>query len=471
MSIVSKEKRPTRKKRSRERIEPHHTPVEDRIDNFNEVNLGYLSNEEIQLEAERCYECRKPKCVEACPAHFDVRNMLVHVREGDFEKATEMVDSFYCFPSSFNRICPAFCQDACIAGKKGDPIQILNIKRYLADNFDKPDSFYQRAPLTGKKIAIIGSGPAGLTAGYELSKLGHEVTIFEKRMLGGMLAVGIPEYRLSNKLLHREIRDLENVGVTFVERKAFGRDFTSEDLFNSGYDAIFIAHGAHKPKYMGIPGEELEGSMHAIDFLRKVAYGQKNLIGEKVIVVGGGDVAIDAVRVSRRLGAEAEIVYRRTIEEMPATQQEIEETLEEKVPIHFLTNPVEIIGENGKVTGIKLIKMELGEPDDSGRRRPVPIEGSEYIMECDTVIQAISQEPEYEEFSNENIDISRWHTIEVDEETYMTKTPGIFAAGDNVSGPKTAIEAIAGAKKAVASIDNFVMNKDQEHILEPGELF
>ncbi len=471
MSITTESKRPPRKKRSRTRIEPHHTPVSDRIDNFMEVNLGYLTTEEIVLEAERCYECRKPKCVEACPAHFDVRNMLVHVREGEFEKAAEMVDSFYCFPSSFNRICPAFCQDSCIAGKKGDPIEILNIKRFLADNFDKPDSFYQTAPKTGKKIAIIGSGPAGLTAGYELAKLGDEVTIFEKRMLGGMLAVGIPEYRLSNKLLHREIRDLENVGITFVERKAYGRDFNYKDLYEAGYDAVFIAHGAHKPKYMGIPGEELEGSMHAIDFLRKVAYGQKNLIGNKVVVVGGGDVAIDAVRVARRLGSDAQIVYRRTLEEMPATKQEIKETLEEEVPINFLTNPVEIIGKDGKVTGVKLIKMELGEPDESGRRRPVPIEGSEYIEECDTIIQAISQEPEYEELQKDNLEISRWHTLEVDPETYMTNIPGVFAAGDNVSGPKTAIEAIAAAKKVAPIIHDYVLNKGQEHILEHGELF
>ncbi len=397
--------------------------------------------------------------MEACPAHFDARNMLFNIKEGRIEEAADMVNDFYCFPSSFNRICPAFCQDACVVGKKGDPVQILTIKRYLADHFTKK---LEQVPPTGKRIAVIGAGPAGLTVAHDLALKGHSLTVFEKyHVLGGMLAVGIPEYRLKNELLEKEILRLEEIGVEFKMGVKFGEDITVDDLFQQGYDAIFIGHGAHKPKFMKIPGEDLDGVMHAIDFLRNVALGRREgLIGKKVVVVGGGDVAIDAVRVSWRLGADARIIYRRTRAEMPATKEEVEATLEEGIEIQFLTNPVRIIGENGKVTGVEVVKMELGEPDESGRRRPVPIEGSEYIIECDTVIEAISQEPEYDYMEKQQLELTRWHTLEVDPETYMTNVPGVFAAGDNVSGPKTAIEAIAAAKKAAENIDRFVSPDD-----------
>ncbi len=443
-----------KKKRRREAVPKHFLPVEQRVSNFDEVNLGYLTEEEVYSEADRCLTCGKPKCEDACPAHFDIRDMMVNLKERNPEGAAKIVNDFYCFPSSFNRICPAFCQDACVVGKKGEPIQIVTIKRFLADHNEK--TLNPTTP-SGKKIAVIGAGPAGLTVAHDLALRGHSITVFEKfQLLGGMLAVGIPEYRLKNSLLESEIRKLESIGVIFKTGVNFGVDIKIDDLFSLGYDAIFIGHGAHKPKYMNIPGEDLEGVVHAIDFLRNVALREITSIGKHVVVIGGGDVAIDAVRVSLRLGSTSEIIYRRTKAEMPAAKEEIEATEEEGIKIEYLRNPTKIIGMDGKVTGIEVIKMELGEPDESGRRRPIPIQGSEYIIPCDTVIEAISQEPEFDYLSEQNFVLSKWHTFEVDPETYMTSVYGVFAAGDDVTGPKTAIEAIAAAKKAAENIDSFV---------------
>ncbi len=458
MAVEVQRKR--KKERRRQAVPLHFLPVEQRIGNFNEVNLGYFTETEVLSEAERCLSCRKPKCVEACPAHFNARDMIATMKEGNLEEAAEFVNNFYCFPSSFNRICPAFCQDACVVGKKGEPIQILNLKRYLADHYVKK---LEPVAPTGKKIAVIGAGPAGLTVAHDLALKGHSITVFEKfNVVGGMLAVGIPEYRLKNDLLTKEVMRLEDVGVEFKFSVKFGEDVTADQLFQQGYDAIFIGHGAHKPKFMKIPGEDLDGVIHAIDFLREVALGQRKTVGKKVVVVGGGDVAIDAVRVSWRLGADARIVYRRTREEMPATKEEVEATIEEGIEIIYLTNPTRIIEENGKVTGIEVVKMELGEPDESGRRRPIPIPGSEYVIECDMVIEAISQEPEYDYLEKQDFEISKWHTLVVDPETYMTSVYGVFAAGDDVTGPKTAIEAIAGAKKAAENIHRFLMGSSVE---------
>ena len=445
-----------KKKRSKIAVKSHHLPVWERIENFKEVNLGYVDEQEIRDEADRCVNCRKPKCMEACPGGFDINSMLTNVQEGNLAAAADIVNTFYCIPSSFNRICPAFCQDACVVGKKGEPIQILNIKRYLADHFDKPREFYEKQPTTGSRVAIIGSGPAGITAAYELAKLGHKVTVYEKnQVLGGMLAVGIPEYRLNNNLLLSEIHDLENLGIDFITGQGMGSDFELHDLFDQGYKAILIAIGAHKPKFMKIPGEDLDGNIHAIDFLREVALGNRPQIGKNVMVIGGGDVAIDAVRVATRLGSKAFIVYRRSREEMPATKDEIQETENEGIEIKYLTNPVKIIGFRNKVAKVQLIKMELGEPDESGRRRPVPVENSEYFMDVDTVIQAISQEPDSEEFLDDGFKLSKWNTFEV-EDSLKTNVYGVFAAGDDVSGPKTAIEAIAQGKQAAKSIHQYL---------------
>lgn len=455
---MSSDNKPERKIRSKVEIKPHFLPVEEREGNFNEVNLGYISEEEVIEEAERCLSCKKPRCEAACPANFSVPKMLKAVKDGDMQGAADVVNDFFCTPSSQNRICPAFCQEACVVGRKGDALNILNVKRYLSDHYVKPNSFYKTLSPTFKKIAVIGSGPAGLTAAHDLARMGHDITIFERSTLGGMLAVGIPEYRLKNSLLHAEIRDLEKLGIKFELGETFGKDYTHKDLFDRGYAVVVIAIGAHKPKFMNIVGADLKGSIHAIEYLRDVAQGKKVDIGKKAIVIGGGDVAIDAVRVSRRMGVESEIVYRRSLEEMPATKEEIHATLEENIPINFLTNPVEIIGDGEKVTHVKLVKMELGEPDESGRRRPSAIPGSEYVIEVDAVIHAISQEPDVEDVKDE-FEISRWNTFETkDDDSFETSIPGVFAIGDTVSGPKTAIEAISHAKKAVIEIDTYLNN-------------
>jgi len=460
-TVVVKKKKEV-KKRRKERFEPHFLPVELRNENFREVNLGYISYEEFLAEADRCIECGKPKCVEGCPANFNVKDMIIAIKEDKIDKALELLYGTYCFPQSFDRICPKFCEQSCVLGRKGDPVQIMYLKRYLADNFARPDSFYDKEKTTGKNIAVIGSGPAGLTAGYYLAKLGHNVVIFEKsRIYGGMLTLGIPEYRLPRDIINDEIKAMKKYGINFANNFTYGKDFDHKSLFKAGYDAVLIAHGAHKPKWMDLENEQtLEGSLHVVDFLRDYELNREKVEtvkGKKVAVIGGGDTAIDAARVSKRLGADSMIIYRRSREEMPAEKIEVDDTDEEGIPINILTNPVEILHDGKKVTGIKLIKMELGEPDDSGRRRPVAIPGSEYTVEVDIIIQAISQEPEIDGFPDE-YQMSKWKTFEVNEETMETNVPGLYAAGDNVSGPLTAVNAIAHAHKAVKSIHEYVMN-------------
>ncbi len=446
-----------RPKKRKTQVPTHQIPPEQRLLNFNEVHLGYITHDEVVEEANRCLLCPKPACQIGCPAHCRIPDMLYHIRTGNDEEAVRLAYEWYAFPRSLHRICPALCVQNCVLGKKGEPVDIFDVVRWIVDNIGRPKEWYEVAPDTGKKVAIIGSGPAGLTAAYYLRKKGHAVTIYEKLSIpGGMLSVGIPEYRLKNEVLFEEIEEIKKTGVEIVLNKAYGPDFNYHHLFDMGYDAVIITHGAHKPKWMNIPGQDLKGNMHAIDFLRAVALGDPPKLGKKVAVIGGGDVAIDAVRVSHRLGSESFIVYRRSLEEMPATKSEIRETQEENIPIHFLTNPVEIIGdENGHVKAIKLIKMELGEPDESGRRRPIPIEGSEYIMEVDNVIQAISQKPSDDEFKDE-MKLTKWATFVVDPETNMTNVKGVFAAGDNVTGPYLAITAIADAHKVVRGVHEYL---------------
>ncbi len=461
MSTQSSERK--KPKRSKIRIEPHQISSEAREGNFNEVHQGYITLEEVMKEAERCIMCRKPKGQINCPAHCQIPDMMFNIREGDPLEAAKLAYEYYAFPRSLHRICPALCAQNCIIGKKGDPVNIFDVVRYIVDKFGRPASWYEIPAETGKKIAVIGSGPAGLTLAYYLRKRGHGVTIYEKLSIpGGMLAVGIPEYRLDNELLFQEIEEIKKTGVELVLNKEYGKEFNHSHLMGEmGFDAVVITHGAHKPKWMEIPGNEFEGNMHAVDYLREVGLGNPPKLGSKVAVIGGGDVAIDAVRVSRRYGSESFIVYRRSIEEMPATKSEIHETQIENIPIHFLTNPVEILSdENGRVKAIKLIKMELGEPDDSGRRRPVEIVGSEYIMEVDNVIQAISQEPETESMTEFNM--TRWNTFEVNEENNMTNIEGVFAAGDDVTGPYLAITAIADAHKAVRGVHEYLTGEKIE---------
>jgi len=428
---------------------------ETRITNFNEVNLGYTP-ELAQKEAKRCLQCDDHPCMDACPASQDVPGYIKAIMNGDPSKSLEIILETNPLPLTCGRVCPAFCRSVCVRGKNGDPIAIPTLKRFAADYGKFPK--IQKERKTGKKVAVIGAGPAGLTVAWELTKMGHDVAIFESQpVAGGMLAVGIPEYRLPEDILNKEIENIKSLGAELKTSTSIGKENNFEELFKQGYDAIFVGVGAHVPREMRVPGEDLDGVVHATEFLRDVNLGKEVKIGKKVAVIGGGNVAMDAVRTSLRLGAEkVMIIYRRAEEQMPADPLEVEESREEGVEYHFLRNPTKILGQNGKVVGMELIKMKLGEPDSSGRRRPIPIEGSEYTIKVDTVIPAISQSPDLSWVSEGVVNITKWNTFEVDEKTGATSRKGIYAAGDDVTGPQTVIEAVAGARKAALAIDAFL---------------
>jgi formate dehydrogenase major subunit len=426
-----------------------------RITNFQEVNKGFTP-ELALMEAERCLQCEDHPCMDACPARQDVPGYIKAIKEGDPSKSLEIILETNPLPLTCGRVCPAFCKKACVRGYNGDPIAISILKRFAADKGKFPSIKPERS--TGKKVAVVGSGPAGLTVAWELTKMGHKVQMFEALpVAGGMLAVGIPEYRLPKKVLNKEIDNIKRFGAKLDTEKPIGPDFNFEELFEQGYDVIFVGVGAHTPKAMRLPGEELEGVLPATDFLRDVNLGREVKLGNTVAVIGGGNVAMDAVRTSLRIGAKKVLlVYRRAEEQMPADPLEIEESREEGVEYHLLRNPTKIIGQDGKVVGMEIIKMELGEPDASGRRRPVPIEGSEYRVKVDNVIPAISQAPDLSWVPEGTVDITKWNTIDAVEKTGETKMKGIYAAGDDVTGPKTVIEAVAASRKAAKAIDMFL---------------
>jgi len=421
----------------------------ERIHNFDEVVLGYTREAAIE-EAKRCIACKKARCDEECPLHCCPQDYIAFVEEGDFDKALEQILEYNPFPSTCGRVCVHYCEEKCPVGKKGTALAIAWLKRAAAD--------YGQASVapgkpTGKKVAVIGAGPAGFTVAWECAKAGHSVTILEAlRSPGGMLWAGIPSYRLPREALDKDIQRILGLGVELRLDSSIRSEQEVLDLLDQ-YDAVFIGIGAHEPRWMGIEGEDLEGVVHVVDFLRDVNQDKDVKVGKKTAVIGGGSSAMDAVRSARRLGAVAFIVYRRAREQMPADEAEIEEAEEEGIVLNLLTNPTRILGKNGKMTGLECLRMELGEPDESGRRRPVPIEGSEFVIEADMMIQAISQRPDIT-WLNENsrFKTTRWQTFEVDPETNATAVPGVFAAGDAVSGPATIVEAIADARKAAKGI-------------------
>ena len=412
-----------------------------------------------------------PPCKAKCPAAVDVQGYVALISQGKFKEALELIRQKNPLPAVCGRVCTHPCEMECNRGKLDKPIAIAALKRFVAD-YEVSGGAEEITPVPRTKeerIAVIGSGPAGLTAAHDLVKMGYGVTVFEALpTLGGMLAVGIPEYRLPKKVLQTEIEAIQKLGVEIKLNSPVGKDgLTLDNVWKQGYKAIFIAVGAHSSMKLGVPGEELEGVYHGVSFLRDVNLGKEVKVGERVAIVGGGNVAIDAARTAFRLGSKKVfIVYRRSRQEMPASEEEIEEAEHEGIKIHYLAAPVRILGKDWKVAGMECIRMELGEPDASGRRRPIPIEGSEFVIDADMIVPAIGQTPDLAFLPEDSkFEITRRGTFEVDDNSLSTNIPGVFAGGDAVRGPATVIEAIAAGKRAAISIDCYLRGES----LPPGE--
>jgi len=448
-------------------------PPEERIHNFNEVALGYTEEQALK-EAERCLQCPKPQCVNGCPVGIDIPSFIQLIKEGDFRGAIRKIREKNNLPAICGRVCPqeTQCQKYCVLGKKGDPVSIGRLERFVADwELKNGVEIPERNPSTGKKVAVIGSGPAGLTAAADLARLGHEVVVFEAlHAPGGVLMYGIPEFRLPKRIVEAEVDYVKKLGVTIKTDAIIGRLHTIQELLNEGFNAIFIGTGAGLPRFLRLPGENLCGIYSANEFLIRVnlmkaymfpEYDTPIKIGKKVAVIGGGNVAMDASRCSLRLGAEeVHIVYRRSRAEMPARLEEVENAEEEGIKFDFLTNPVRFHGdEQGWVKQMECIRMRLAEPDESGRRRPVPIEGSNFLMDVDTVIVAIGQTPNpLIQRTTEGLEVGRHGTIIVDE-NMKTSIEGVYAGGDVVTGAATVISAMGAGKKAAESIHRYLMQK------------
>jgi|Deesub1362A_J573_1020465.scaffolds.fasta_scaffold00150_73 putative selenate reductase YgfK subunit len=410
--------------------------------------------------AEECY----PPCRKACPAHINIQAYIALISQGKLKEALEIIRKDIPLPAVCGRVCFSPCEDACTRKDIDEALSIRALKRLVAD-YELKDGKYEKpkpAPRKYKeKIAIIGSGPAGIAAAYELVRIGYPVTIFEKSSkAGGMLRECIPSYRLPKDVLDAELQYIMDLGVEIKTNSALGKDFTIESLSDAGYKAIFIATGAPKSLNLNCEGENLHGVLHSIEFLKKVNAGEKIELGEKVAVIGGGNVAIDSARTAKRLGVdEVTIIYRRSEMEMPAHHKEVEEAKAEGVKFLFLASPKRFIGDNGKLVAVECLKMRLGPPDESGRRRPIPIEGSEFLVQVNTTILAIGEKPDVS-FLPKTIEISKRNTIIVDPLTLETKMPGVFAGGDVVTGPASVIDAIAAGKKAAVSINRYLRGMD-----------
>ncbi|MDI3534768.1 MAG: glutamate synthase small chain [Thermosediminibacterales bacterium] len=452
---------------------PRQAP-EIRRKNFKEVALGY-SVEDAVKEAQRCLQCKNPQCVKGCPVGVKIPEFIKLIAEKDFYGAARKIKETNSLPAICGRVCPQEeqCEKYCILAKKGEPVAIGRLERFAADwerekGIEKPE----KPQKLGKKVAVIGSGPAGLTAAGDLAKLGYDVTVFEAfHEAGGVLVYGIPEFRLPKAIVKQEVEYIKSLGVDLKTNHVIGKVLTIDELFEMGYEAVFIGSGAGLPKFMGIPGENLNGVYSANEFLTRTnlmkAYNFPETdtpikVGRKVAVVGGGNVAMDSARCAIRLGAEeVYIVYRRSEEEMPARLEEVENAKEEGIIFKLLTNPVKILGnDEGWVKGIECIKMELGEPDESGRRRPVPIKGSEYVIDVDTVIIAIGTSPNpLIPRTTPGLNTQKWGGIVADEETGKTSKEGVYAGGDIVTGAATVILAMGAGKKAAAAIHEYLQKK------------
>jgi NADPH-dependent glutamate synthase beta subunit-like oxidoreductase/Fe-S-cluster-containing hydrogenase component 2 len=404
-----------------------------------------------------------PPCRAACPADVNVQGYIALLQQGRFEEAVELIRKSMPFPAICGRVCFSPCQDACSRKNIDQPVGIRYLKRLAAD-IEREQGRIKPSPTAKKhseRVAIIGAGPAGLSAAYELAKLGYPVTIFERMpQPGGMMRYGIPDYRLQKYVVANEIAYIQDLGVEIKTTVEFGKDVQIDTLRNQGYKAIFIGIGAQQSQKLGIPGEDLKGVLHAVEFLRHISLGKYINLGDRVAVIGGGNSAIDAARTSLRLGAKnVTILYRRSRKEMPALPYEVEAAEEEGIEFHFLVSPVRVMGKDGKVEAIECLRMELGEPDASGRRRPIPIQGTEHTYEVDTVIAAIGQLAEASCLPSTILD-ERARAISVDPITLETRIPGVFAGGDTVTGPASVIEAIGAGRRAAVSIDRYLNGKD-----------
>ncbi len=461
--------------KERQKIPRQKMPEQDpkrRKHNFEEVPYGF-TEELAVMEAKRCIKCKKPLCVTGCPVNIDIPGFIKLIEEGKFIEAAWKLKEQNALPAVTGRVCPqeTQCEIKCVLGKKGEPVAIGRLERFAADyeRRNGKSEMPEIAEPTGKKVAIIGAGPAGLTVAGDLIKLGHGVTVFEAlHETGGVLVYGIPEFRLPKEIVKYEIDYLKRLGVEIITDYVVGKARTVEELLQNGYDSVFIATGAGLPMFMGIPGENLVGVYSANEYLtrsnlmkafRFPEYGTAPIRSRRTVTIGGGNVAMDSARTAIRLGAESVIVYRRSREEMPARDEEIHHAEEEGIEFKLLTNPVRIIGdEEGRVKAVECVKMELGEPDDSGRRRPVPVEGSEFIIECDTVIPALGNLPNpLIPMTTPDLKTTRWGTLECDPDTLETSKKGVFAGGDIVTGAATVISAMGAGKTAAASIHEYVM--------------
>ena len=455
------------------------TPVREqdakvRATNFEEVCLGY-NGEEAKEEAGRCINCKNAQCMKGCPVSINIPGFIEKVKNDDIEGAYQIISESSALPAVCGRVCPqeSQCEGKCIRGIKGEPISIGKLERFVADwaseNGIKPQG---AAEKNGKKVAVIGSGPAGLTCAGDLAKMGYDVTIFEAlHEAGGVLVYGIPEFRLpKTRVVAKEIENVKSLGVKIETNVVVGKSVTIDELLNEeGFDAVFIGSGAGLPKFMGIPGEQANGVFSANEYLTRSnlmkAFNEDSntpiMRGKKVAVVGGGNVAMDAARTALRLGSEVHIVYRRSEEELPARVEEVHHAKEEGIIFNLLTNPVEILeDEKGWVKGIRCIKMVLGEPDESGRRRPVEVPGSEFVIDVDTVIMSLGTSPNpLISSTTKGLEINKRKCIVAAEENGQTSKEGVYAGGDAVTGAATVILAMGAGKAGAKGIDEYLRNK------------
>ncbi len=467
-------------------VEPkkHEMPTQDakaRACNFNEVALGYTAEIAVE-EANRCLNCKNKPCISGCPVNIEIPDFIDHIKKGDFEGAYQVISKSSSLPAVCGRVCPqeSQCESKCTLGIKFEPVGIGRLERFVADWHNENAKELPKKPeFNGHKVAVVGSGPSGLTCAGDLAKKGYKVTVFEAlHTAGGVLVYGIPEFRLPKAIVAKEVETLKALGVDIETNVVIGKTLTVDELFEDGFEAVFIGSGAGLPKFMGIEGEGLKGVYSANEFLTRSnlmkAYRDDSatpiMKGGRVAVVGGGNVAMDAARTALRLGAQVSIVYRRSMEELPARREEVEHAMEEGIDFKLLHNPVRIIGyenpddprdpKNGFVKAIECIRMELGEPDEKGRRRPVEIPGSEFTMDVDCVIMALGTSPNpLIKNTTHGLETQKWGGIIVEEDTGLTSREGVYAGGDAVTGAATVILAMGAGKTASKAIDEYLSSK------------